>query len=139
MTLAMSAPRRAPAPQPKDELPRGPRRRGSGRGRAILRGAFWVAIVVLPFVLVVQRQMRAVEHERELRALEQELAVAEAERLERVNEIQALSTRQRVVREARDRLGLHLPADHEIVLLPLPAGEAEGDTAGAGEPAGGNE
>jgi hypothetical protein len=115
----MDAPRRGA--QPRDELPRGPRRPGSGRGRALLRGAFWVAIVLLPFLLVVQRQTRAVERERELRALEQDLAVAEAERLEQVDEVQRLSTRQRVVRDARDRLGLHLPADHEIVLLPLPA------------------
>lgn len=128
MTVA-ALPRRKAAPQPKDELPRGPRRPGSGRGRALLRAALWGAIVLVPFLLVVQRQTRAVEREREVRALEQDLAVAEAERVEQVNEIQRLRSRQRVVREARERLGLHLPADHEIVLLPLPAGADDGEDA----------
>lgn len=103
-----------------------PRRTGSGRGRALLRRGFYLAAVVAAFGVVVWRQERAVERERELRAVESDLAVAEAERVELANRIQALRSRARVVRVARERLRMHLPGDAEIVLLPLPADPAAG-------------
>lgn len=110
-----------------------PARRGSGRGRALLRRGLYLALVVASFGVVVWRQERAVERERALRAVEQDLAVAEAARVDLVNRVQALRSRARVVRVAQQRLGMHLPEDAEIVLLPLPAAPAAGDGAAAVE------
>ena len=65
--------------------------------------------------------------ERSLRAVEAERAIAEAERITAMRRIEELRGRARVVRVARERLGMHLPADSEIIFLPatevLPATE----------------
>lgn len=130
----MASPPHPRAKQPRAELPGRPRRRpGSGRGRAMLRTAGFVAVLLAAFGAVVWRQTRAVERERELRGLRNELAVAEGEKVELANRIQALQSRARIVRVAKERLGLHLPTDEEIVLLPVPAGAARvpADSAGA--------
>ncbi len=108
-----------------------PVRRGSGRGRALLRRAAWVALIAGSLSAVVWRQTVAHERQQELRAVRAELDVAEAERVDLVNRVQALRSRARVVRVARERLGMHLPADDEIVLLPLPADAAPAGGAGA--------
>jgi len=71
--------------------------------------------------LVIWRQTRGVEMERRVRAVQEEYAIAEAERLALIKEIQSLSSRARITRVARERLGMHLPADSEIVFLPVPA------------------
>jgi cell division protein FtsL len=99
----------------------------------MLRTAGFVAVLLAAFGAVVWRQTRAVERERELRGLRNELAVAEGEKVELANRIQALQSRARIVRVAKERLGLHLPTDEEIVLLPVPAGAARvpADSAGA--------
>lgn len=113
-----------------------PRRRGSGRGRTLLWWALVVGTSVGSLAYVVRRQEQAVERERALRAVEADLGVAEGERVELLNRIQRLRSRARVVREARARLGMHLPGDAEIVLLPLPADPAPGgdpEAAGAEE------
>ena len=47
-------------------------------------------------------------------------ALTEAERVELVRRIEELRSRARVVRVARERLGMHLPSDDEIVFLPVP-------------------
>lgn len=57
--------------------------------------------------------------ERVLRDLETQRAVAEAERVASSRRVEELRSRARVVRVARARLGMHLPADREIVFLPL--------------------
>lgn len=103
-----------------------PVRRGSGRGRALLRRAGWVALVAGSLSATVWRQTAAHEREQALREVRGELDVAEAERVDLVNRVQALRSRARIVRVARARLGLHLPGDDEIVLLPLPADPAPG-------------
>lgn len=110
-----------------------PARAGSGRGRALLRTAFWAGLLAGSLALVVWRQSEASAAADALSAVRADVAVAEAERMELVNRIQQLQSRARVVRDARDRLGLHLPADAEIVLLPLPDGGVD-DEDPEGEP-----
>jgi cell division protein FtsL len=102
------------------------RQRGARRSRrAVFSVVGWLLLLLGSLSLVVWRQTRGVELERELRAMETERAVTEAERVELVRQIQALSSRARIVRIARDRLGMHLPEDREIIFLPV----SEGTTA----------
>lgn len=99
-------------------IPGGPR--GRRRGGGILRVAALLACVLGALAVVVGRQTRGVALQREIRELEGERAVAEAARLELETRIQSLQSRARVVRVARERLDMHLPADSEVVLVPLP-------------------
>lgn len=102
------------------------RQRGAKRSRrGVVSNIGWLLLLLSSLALVVWRQTRGVALERELRALETDHAVIEAERVELVREIQTLSSRARIVRIARDRLGMHLPADQEIIFLPV----SEGSTA----------
>jgi cell division protein FtsL len=103
---------------PSSERPR--RRQGSGKGWALLKALLFAAAVVGALSTVVWRQTRADQRQREIRALDTEIAVAEGEKVELLNRIQALQSRARITRVARERLGLHLPSDSEIVLLPAP-------------------
>jgi cell division protein FtsL len=124
-----AAPRQSPWELPATERPR--RRQGSGKGRAILKGLLFFAAVLGAFSAVVWRQTRAAERQAELKALDTQIAVAEGEKVELANRIQALQTRARITRVARERLGLHLPSDSEIVLLPAPAEDAADSAAAA--------
>ncbi|HEX8275967.1 MAG TPA: cell division protein FtsL [Longimicrobiaceae bacterium] len=94
--------------------------RGRRRGGGILRVAALLACLLGALAVVVGRQTRGVALQREIRELEGERAVAEAARLELQTRIQSLQSRARVVRVARERLDMHLPADSEVVLVPLP-------------------
>jgi cell division protein FtsL len=73
-----------------------------------------VALAVVPW-----RQTRGVRLERELRVLREERAASEAERLEWMQRAQRLKGRGRIMELARTRLGMHLPGDDEVLLLPL--------------------
>jgi pyruvate kinase len=57
--------------------------------------------------------------EEALRAVEVDRAIAESERVAAARRIEELRSRSRVVSYARDRLGMHLPEDREIVYLPV--------------------
>lgn len=92
-------------------------------GWGLLRAAGLLALLLASLSTVVWRQSRGAALQREVRALEAERAVAESERLRLSTRIQGLQTRARIVQVARDRLGMHLPADSEVVLVPLPAEE----------------
>lgn len=97
-------------------------RSARGRNRRIPRavGAMaWLILLLGSLSLVVWRQTRGAEMERELRGLEAERAVIETERVELARRIEELRSRSRVLRVARDRLGMHLPSDSEIVFLPV--------------------
>ena len=84
--------------------------------------------------LVTWRQTRGVEMERVLRSLESQRALAEAERVASHRRIEELGSRSRIVRVARDRLGMHLPEDGEIVFLPaVEAGAIATAAAGGSE------
>ncbi len=115
----MSAMRRTPSGATIPGRPRGER-----RGGGILRVAALLVVLLGGLAVVVGRQTTGVALQREIRELEGERAVSEAARLELETRIQSLQSRARVVRVARERLGMHLPADSEVVLVPLPREEA---------------
>ncbi|MGH7475395.1 MAG: cell division protein FtsL [Longimicrobiales bacterium] len=105
--------------------------------RGSLRVALVFAALLAALSGVVWRQSRALETLRSLDALRQERALVEAEKTELVRRIQLLESRARVVRAARQRLGLHVPSSDEIVILPLTSDAAltpiaSGIAAGAG-------
>jgi hypothetical protein len=99
------------------------RRRVSGRAGERPRGVFavagWLALLLAALSLVTWRQTRGVELEAALRALEMERGIAESERVAAARRIEELRSRSRVVAFARDRLGMHLPNEREIVFLPI--------------------
>ena len=79
----------------------------------------WWLILLGALALVPWRQTQGVRLERELRSLREERASAEAERLEWMQRAQRLKGRGRIMELARTRLGMHLPGDDEVLLLPL--------------------
>jgi cell division protein FtsL len=111
-------------------------RRGSYRPRAPrrlpswLRAAGWLALILCSLFVVTWRQTRGLQVEAELRELETRREMAEAERVEHMRRIETLRSRARVVRVARDRLGMHLAVGDEIVFLPgAPAPVSPGEAA----------
>ena len=117
---ARALPRGRPGANPWDPPPADrPERRARRRG--LLRRAFFVLVLLASLASVVWRQTVGYERERQLSALRSELSAAEAERVEVTNRIQALQTRARITRVARERLGMHVARDEEIVMLPIPA------------------
>jgi cell division protein FtsL len=98
---------------------RRPRRR---RGVAGVLGGMLLLLMAL--AVVTWRQTEGVAREQALRDVQAERTIVEAERMELERRIQALTTRARIVRVARERLGMHLPSDGEILLLPLVADTA---------------
>lgn len=85
----------------------------------------WMMLILASLVIVTWRQTRGLELERQLRETEAEHAMAEAERVNLMRRVEELRSRARIVRVARERLGMHLPADSEIVFLPAPADRPE--------------
>jgi len=97
---------------------RGTRPRRSGAGSGIFAVAGWLVVHLAALSLVTWRQTRGVEMEKALRAVEVERAIMEAEQVAADRRVEELRSRARVVRIARDRLGMHIPADREIIFLP---------------------
>lgn len=90
----------------------------SPRRRRRLPLGWWI-VLLAGLSAVPWRQTQGVRIERELQEARGERAAAEVERLEWVQRVQRLQARERIVHMAGDRLGLVLPADHEILILPL--------------------
>ncbi len=103
------------------EAPQAGRAERRERRRAALGKGFVILCMAGALVSVVWRQTEGVARQREVTRLENEWSIAEAERVEWANRIQALQTRARITRVARQRLGLHVARDDEVVLLPVPA------------------
>lgn len=80
-----------------------------------------MVLVLSSLFFVTWRQTRGLQLERALGEIEAERAIAEAERVDLTRRVEELRSRARIVRVARERLGMHLPADSEIVFLPAPA------------------
>lgn len=116
---------RAAARAARWEAPR--RERTARRARALrwLGNAALALVAAAALAAVVWRQTEGVERQRELGRLREETSLAAAERTEWANRIQSLQTRARITRVARERLGLHVARDHEVVFLPVPAAVAE--------------
>jgi cell division protein FtsL len=95
-----------------------PKRRTRGRPGWV--GAIgWLLLLLVSLSLVTWRQTRGLALEREVRELETAHAMKEAERVELTRRVEELRSRSRIVQVARDRLGMHLPQDSEIVFLPV--------------------
>ncbi|MBX6331112.1 MAG: cell division protein FtsL [Gemmatimonadaceae bacterium] len=93
-----------------------PRRVGRRRGRA------WVALALLGFVLigagVIWRRAAGIAQAREVRALEQQRLQLQAERAQLESDIRTLSSRSMLVPIAERRLGMHIPSDTQVVIIP---------------------
>ena len=97
-----------------------------------LRAAGWLGLILASLFVVTWRQTRGLELERTLRDLETRQDLAEAERVEHVRRIETLRSRARVVRVARERLGMRLAVGDEIVFLPGHILAPEADSARVG-------
>ncbi len=97
--------------------PRGGRkvRRGSG----VLMVAGWLVLLLAALSLVTWRQTQGVAMEQALRELEAQRAIAEADRVTTARRVEELRSRRRILRVARERLGMHVPSDGEIIFLPV--------------------
>ncbi|CAN5855116.1 hypothetical protein BH23GEM9_BH23GEM9_18540 [soil metagenome] len=103
------------------------------QGRGAIRTSLAFALLFASLSLVVWRQSRALDELRGLDAARSDRAILQAERADLQREIHRLESRARIVAVAGGRLGLRLPAGHEIVFLQVPdiamSAEAEPMTA----------
>lgn len=81
------------------------------------RAAVTIALLVGALGYVTWRQSRALETLAEWDELRRQVAVARAQVVELDREIQVLTSRARVVPEARARLDMHTPDASELVIL----------------------
>lgn len=100
-----------------------------------IRLALAFAALLGSLTLVIWRQSRALELLRSIDSMRSARVIAEAESAELARRIQNLESRGRVVADARDRLGMHVPSATEIVILPLSAPAARAQTTVAMAPA----
>lgn len=91
-----------------------------------LKGRHWVAVWLLAFLavawIVIARQTSAIRGARDLAALREEHANLAGHGASLERRIRAATSRAVLLRRARRQLGLRLPADTEIILLPAPDG-----------------
>lgn len=83
-----------------------------------LRAAFAVVALLGSLGLVTWRQSRAFEVLALLDDIRRQQSVAAAQVLDLERSIQVLESRARVVPAARERLGMHIAASTELVILP---------------------
>jgi hypothetical protein len=92
-----------------------------------LKGRHWAAVWLLAFLavawIVIARQTSAIRSARALTALREEHANLAGHTADLDRRIRAATSRSNLMRRARGSLGLRLPADTEIILLPVPNGE----------------
>ncbi|MFQ5537095.1 MAG: hypothetical protein ACE5GJ_06545 [Gemmatimonadota bacterium] len=84
----------------------------------VIRLSLAVAVLLASLGLVTWRQSRAFEALARVDSLRHEESLARAELVELERRIQVLESRGRVVPLARERLGMHMPASSELVILP---------------------
>jgi len=83
-----------------------------------LRAAFAVVALLASLGLVTWRQSRAFEVLAQLDEIRRQQSIAVAEVLDLERSIQVLESRASVVPAARERLGMHIAASTELVILP---------------------
>jgi cell division protein FtsB len=89
------------------------------------RAAVTFAVLLGSLGFVTWRQSRSLETLAEWDEVRREVSVARAQVVELDREIQVLTSRARVVPEARVKLGMHMPDGSELEILDLGAmGEA---------------
>jgi cell division protein FtsL len=81
----------------------------------------WALLFLLVAVAVVARQTAAFKVARRLREMRDQRSALEARRGDLERRIREASGRQVLVPRAEHDLGLHLPADNEFILFPVPA------------------
>jgi cell division protein FtsL len=90
-----------------------------------LRGRTLVALILLSFVLValsvVWRRTLGIDQSKELTDLDTKRVQLEGERARLESEIRDASTRQRLGAAVEARLGMHIPADNQVVILQRPS------------------
>ena len=82
------------------------------------RGAVAFVVLLGALGMVTWRQSRALESLAWLDELHRQISVVAAERVDLERKILVLESRARVVPEARERLGMHIPEGAELVWLP---------------------
>jgi len=87
------------------------------------RAAVTFAVLLGSLGLVTWRQSRSLETLAEWDEVRRQVSVARAQVVELDRDIQVLTSRARVVPEARTRLGMHTPDASELEILELPAVE----------------
>lgn len=97
------------------------------RSTRMLRVALVFSLLLAALALVVHRQSSALELLRALDGARNDIAAMEAERAELTRRTLRLRSRAHVVQAAGERLGMHVPAGAELVILPL-------DERGSGPP-----
>ena len=99
-------------------------RRGTA-GRARKRGWAVVGLLLLTFVLVasaiVWRRGRGIAAAREITQLARRRAQLVAERAVLEGDVRLAASRARVGAAAEQRLGMRVPADTQVVIIPRPA------------------
>jgi cell division protein FtsL len=91
------------------------RRLGRRRGRLIF--TFVLAGFVVTAVSIVWRRSIGISQSRTLRSLETERLQLEGERARLARDLQEATSRPRLGGIAERRLGMHVPADHQLVFL----------------------
>jgi cell division protein FtsL len=127
----VSAPRAS-----KWEQPQAAREARRARRRSALLRLAWAAGLVMAMGLVIWRQTVGADRMRELEKVREEIRVAEAERVELQTRMLTLGRRERVVGYARERLGMHVARDEEVVLLAVPASAVRPDSSATDSAAG---
>src|SRR2546422_7301191 len=97
------------------------------------KGRYWAALGLVAFLvtqwLLYARQTAAIHAARELADLRARRANLDGHRADLERRIRAAESRAVLVPRAQARLGLHLPSDSEIVLVPAPSGRSEEHTS----------
>lgn len=90
--------------------------------RVALRGRSLVALGLLGFVLiatgVIWRRTTGISQAADLRALEQQVVQLEAQQARLESEIREASSRSTLAPIAERRLGMRVPSDTQVVILP---------------------
>ncbi len=91
------------------------------------KGRHWIAFWLVAFLaatwIVYARQTAAIRAARDLTELRARRATLEGHRADLARRIRTAEGRAVLVPRAETRLGLHLPSDSEIILLPMPGSE----------------
>ena len=92
------------------------------KGGVKLRGRTLVAVVLGAFVVVamaiVWRRTIGIEQSERLAVLDAKRMSLQSDRARLEGEIRAASTRQTLGVTVEQRLGMHIPADRQVVILP---------------------
>jgi hypothetical protein len=83
----------------------------------------WLLVFLAVAVIIQARQSAAIHSATLLRQLREQRTGLEAERADLDRQIRLATSRGVLGHLAESELGLHLPADSEFVLLPLPNGQ----------------